>query len=168
VSVRRYRYVGPARIRDRERGEPGAVIRGREDLAVWLRAHPEGVSEGATYVVDPSGDLRLAPRRSEHIDCAGGGEVLAAGEIQFTRAGGVAEVTNQSTGYCPDPDCWPAVAAALVRVGVPGPRGFDRAFVFRRCPRCGQTNIIKEGWFVCGCCDGELPETWNFDVITAG
>jgi hypothetical protein len=37
VSVRRYRYVGPAEIRDRGRGEPGAVIRGRaEDLDAWL------------------------------------------------------------------------------------------------------------------------------------
>lgn len=162
MSVRRYRYIGPAGIRERERGEPGAVIRGRAALAAWLRAHPDGAREGATYVVDVAGDLRVAPRRSEHIDCAGGGEVLAAGEIRFTRAGEVAAVTNLSTGYCPDPECWPAVAAALAGAGVAAPAGFDCAFVYRRCPRCGQTNVIKEEWFVCACCDCELPRAWNF------
>ena len=160
--MRRHRYVGPAEIRERERGEVGAAIRGRAEVEAWLAAHPEGVREGATYVVDLAGDLRLAPRRSEHIDCAGGGEVLAAGEIRFTRAGEVAELTNQSTGYCPDPDCWPAVAAALAGAGLAVPAGFTHAFVFRRCPRCGQTNIIKEDWFVCACCDCELPRAWNF------
>lgn len=163
--MRRHRYVGPAEIRDRERGEPGAVMLGRAELDAWLRAHPEGVSEGATFVVDVEGALRLAPRRSEHIDCAGGGEVLAAGEIRFTRAGGVAEVTNLSTGYCPDPDCWPAVAAALAGAGVAVPAGFNYAFVFRRCPRCGQSNLIKEEWFVCACCDAELPVVWNFGEV---
>lgn len=162
MSARRHRYVGPAEIRDRPRGPAGAVIRAREELLAWLQAHPEGVTEGATYVVDPAGDLRVAPRRSEHIDCAGGGEVLAAGELRFTRAGGVAAVTNLSTGYCPDPDCWPAVAAALAAAGLAVPARFTQAFVFRRCPRCGQTNVIKEGWFVCACCDGELPAAWNF------
>ena len=42
--------------------------------------------------------------------------VLGAGEMTFVQAGAdwrVAEVTNQSTGFCPDPDSWPAVAAAL-------------------------------------------------------
>ena len=42
------------------------------------------------------------------------------------------------------------------------PAGFDCAFVYRRCPRCGQTNVIKEEWFVCACCDCELPRAWNF------
>ncbi len=85
--MRRHRYVGPAEIRDRERGERGAVILG------------------------------------------------------------------------------PAVAAALAGAGVAVPAGFNYSFVFRRCPRCGQTNLIKEAWFVCACCDAELPVVWNFGEV---
>ena len=162
----RYAYVGPSAIRDRERGESGAVIASLDDLERWLSAHPEAASEGATYVVDLQGRLRLAPRRSEHIDCAGGQVVLAAGEVRFGRAADrrvvVREVSNQSTGYCPDPDCWPAVAAALSAAGLAAPPGFTRAFVFRRCPACAQTNLVKDHWFVCAACDAELPRAWNF------
>jgi hypothetical protein len=128
----------------------------------WLAGCPEATSEGATYVVDERGALRVAPRRSEHLDCAGGGGVLAAGEMRFSRVGVVVEVSNQSTGYCPDPDCWPAVAAALGAAGVPAPAGFTRRFVFRRCPACGQINLVKEDWYVCAACDAELPRAWNF------
>jgi hypothetical protein len=41
---------------------------------------------------------------SEHVACAGGGFVLGAGEIAFSRGGNgwaISEVSNQSTGYCP-------------------------------------------------------------------
>ena len=89
---------------------------------------------------------------------------LAAGEIAFRRAPGgweVVEVSNQSTGYCPDPDCWPAVAGALDRAGVGGPDGFTHALVFRRCERCRENNVVREGEFVCVFCGGELPLGWN-------
>lgn len=65
----------------------------------------------------------------------------------------------------PDPDSWPAVAAALAAAGIAGPAGFNDAFVFRRCPRCAQINVVKEDWFVCDACGAELPSEWNF---TAG
>jgi hypothetical protein len=71
-------------------------------------------------------------------------------------------VSNQSTGYCPDPDCWPAVAAALRSAGVAAPVGFTRRFVFRRCFTCGQINLIKDDWYVCAACDADLPRAWNF------
>ena len=61
--------------------------------------------EEVNFVIDLTGTLRLAPRRSEHVACAGGGPVLSAGEIVFRRERGgwtVGEVSNQSTGYCPD------------------------------------------------------------------
>ncbi|MCY1012619.1 hypothetical protein OV079_45225 [Nannocystis pusilla] len=165
-ALTRYAYVGPPAIRDRERGEPGAVITGGDDLERWFSAHPEAAGEGATYVVDLQGRLRLAARRSEHIDCAGGQAVLAAGELRLGRAADrrivVREVSNQSTGYCPDPDCWPAVATALNAAGLAAPAGFTRAFVFRRCPACAQTNLVKDEWFVCAACDAELPRAWNF------
>jgi hypothetical protein len=116
-------------------------------------------------VVDVAGLLRLAPRRSEHVACAAGADVLAAGEITLRRienGWAAAAVSNQSTGYCPDPDCWPAVAAALDRAGIAYGGGFTEEFTFRRCPECGQRNIVKDAVFFCAVCDAELPASWNF------
>jgi hypothetical protein len=61
---------------------------------------------------------RPAPRarRSEHVVCAGGGLVRAAGELRFELRHGsvvVAEASNQSTGYCPEPQSWTARAARI-------------------------------------------------------
>lgn len=160
-----YCYVGPEEIRRAVSSFPiGTPIASVGDAETWLDAHADALVEGATYVVDLQGRLRLAPRRSEHVACAGGEEVLAAGEIRFHRAGhrlGVAEVSNQSTGYCPDTSCWPAVARALEAAGINPPSGFSLEVVFRRCPRCGERNLVKEGWFVCVFCDADLPAGWN-------
>ena len=111
--------------------------------------------------------LRLAPRRSEHVDCAAGQHVLAAGEVLFARDGGgwcVSEISNQSTGYCPDPDSWPAVAMALDRIGPAHPGDFTHKVIFRRCPACGQLNIVRDGHFACAVCDGDLPAHWNIST----
>ncbi|MCP3064608.1 hypothetical protein LXT21_38135 [Myxococcus sp. K38C18041901] len=134
------------------------------ELCSWLSVHPEAFDEGATYVVDLRGRLRLAPRRSEHVACADGEEVLAAGEIRFRLNGGppaVAEVSNLSTGYCPDVTCWAAVARSLALLGLHSPSGFSVAMAFRRCLACGEVTLVKEGWFVCAFCDADLPSDWN-------
>jgi hypothetical protein len=161
MSRREYEYVGPARIRQAvSAAETGYAPTSNANLERWLAGHPDVLSEGATYVVDTGGALRLALRRSEHVACAGGGRVLAAGEIRFLIRDGqasVAEVTNQSTGYCPEPDCWPAVAEALKKIGVIAPDDFTHAFIFRHCPRCGLLNLVKESWFFCVGCDSPLP-----------
>ncbi len=161
MSAPSYGYVGPEDIRRAVvPGTGGYVVRDVADLTVF--AAEDG--EPYTYVVGLDGQLRLAPRRSEHVACAGGADVLGAGEISFrrTRRGWeVHEVSNQSTGYCPDPDCWPAVAAALDRVGVARPDGFTHALVFRRCERCREINVVREGVYVCVFCEEELPLLWN-------
>jgi hypothetical protein len=98
------------------------------------------------------------------VACAAGAEVLAAGEIRFQRIDSqlkVAEVSNQSTGYCPDVSCWPAVRSALVRAGLAAPTAFTQEIVFRRCLECGEVNLVKEHWFVCVFCDADLPMEWN-------
>ena len=160
-----YAYIGPAEIRRAVASHPaGTPIGSESDLTTWLGSHADAMSEGATYVVDLSGTLRLAPRRSEHVACAGGAEVLAAGEMQFGQPGRsprVAGASNLSTGYCPDTSCWAAVAHALARAGLNGPSGFTQEAVFRRCSKCGEVNLVKEGWFVCVFCDADLPATWN-------
>ncbi|MEU4694834.1 hypothetical protein [Actinoplanes sp. NPDC023714] len=148
----RYRYVGPEQVRLAAGTGPGSPL-------------PAGGPGPYTYVVDLEGSLLLAPRQTEHVACASGRDVLAAGEISFApdpRGGWmVDEVSNQSTGYCPQPSCWPAVAAALDRAGVRHPGGFTAEFEFRRCPGCGTLNLVKEGDLTCAVCEGPLPEEWN-------
>ncbi|MET4926631.1 hypothetical protein P3L51_30480, partial [Streptomyces sp. PSRA5] len=73
----------------------------------------------------------------------------------------VTEVSNQSTGYCPDVSSWPAVAAAVAGAGVAHPGGYTHEVMFRRCPGCGEIGIVREGEFVCVFCGGDLPEVWN-------
>ncbi|MFR9778297.1 hypothetical protein ACL02O_19865 [Micromonospora sp. MS34] len=160
---RRYRYVGPAEVRASVADAPeGCPIRSPADLDTYLAAaDPRDRDEPFTYVIDPAGTLRLAPRRSEHVACAGGGEVLGAGEIALTgeRDGWVvAEVSNQSTGYCPDPVSWAAVADALDRAGIGRPEGFTAAVVFRRCLDCGERNVVRDDDYICALCGAELPK----------
>ncbi|MER5427855.1 hypothetical protein [Streptomyces sp. NPDC002588] len=62
-------------------GTEGRVIRDPADLAAY------GPRDGEPYTcaVGLDGFLRPAHRRSEHVACAGGQEVLGAGEIGFRR-----------------------------------------------------------------------------------
>ncbi|MBB3098538.1 hypothetical protein FHR83_006237 [Actinoplanes campanulatus] len=151
-----YRYVGPPDIAARARHEPaGRAIRSGADFLSWY-AGADHRDPLFTYVVTVDGVLRVAPRRSEHVACAAGADVLAAGEIGFAADGRVVEVTNQSTGYCPDPSCWPAVAAALDAAGLTHPGGFTSEFVFRHCPSCGHLNLIKDDDYTCAICGAAL------------
>lgn len=142
------------------------VCEGLAALVGWLDGRDRSeLGEPLTFVVALDGVLRLAPRRSEHVALAGGLDVLAAGEMAFVFAGPgwqVTETTNQSTGYCPDPDSWPAVGRALDKIGIPHPGRFTEQIVFRRCPSCGERNMVRENDFVCALCDEALPAQWNF------
>ncbi|MFI7577988.1 hypothetical protein [Micromonospora sp. NPDC049497] len=148
-----------ASVADASEGWP---IRSPADLDTYLAAaDPRDRDEPFTYVIDTGGTLRLAQRRSEHVACAGGGEVLGAGEIAFAgdRDGWVVtEVTNQSTGYCPDPRSWVAVAGALDRAGIDRPEGFTVLVIFRRCLDCGERNVVRDDDYICALCGAELPE----------
>ncbi|MFJ5608273.1 hypothetical protein ACIQCJ_02610 [Streptomyces sp. NPDC093221] len=165
---RLYEYVGPPELKARVvSGDEGQRIRTSEDLSRWLST--QGLEESAepfTFVVGVDGLLRLAPRRSEHVSCSGAQPVLSAGEMTFAQTLGewvVTEISNQSTGYCPDLASWRAVTAALIRIGVAHPDGFTHGVVFRRCPGCGQVNIVREEDFVCVFCESILPQHWNVD-----
>jgi DinB superfamily len=169
MSGKLYPYVGPEEIRCRSvTGPGGRVIESPEDLRMWLNGHrpsKSGELIAATFVIDPQGRLRLADRRSEHVACAGGGPVLSAGEMFFSDQGDAAfveEVTNLSTGYCPEPESWPVVGHALDRLGVVHPGLFTTEVILRLCATCGERNVVKEGWFSCQVCSGELPRMWNF------
>ncbi|KUM69798.1 hypothetical protein [Streptomyces griseorubiginosus] len=169
---RSYRYVGPAELKAGVRhGDGGRRVGSAAEFGDWVAERSAAeLAEPFTYVVGTDGVLRLAPRRSEHVACAGGAVVLSAGEMGFVRefARGavrwtVSEVSNQSTGYCPDVTSWPAVARALDRAGLGRPSGFTHEVVFRRCPDCQEHNIVREDYFVCVFCGGDLPEAWNVD-----
>lgn len=168
-----YRFVGPPNVRAQIPAMPGGTrIRTAGDLEAWLARAGRKVGVGgsvvATFVVDEEGELRLSDRHTEHAVCAGGRPVQSAGEMTFRgseRGWEVAEVSNQSTGYCPEPASWPAVASALARIPVTIPEGFTDALIFRRCPTCGQITIVKDGVFVCEVCQSPLPEAWNVDGI---
>lgn len=169
-----FSYVGPPDLAAEAAtaGAAGCSIRTPDDLDRWAATlSPAELDEPFTYVVTLEGTLRLAPRRSEHVACADGADVLAAGEIGLTRRadGGwtVSEASNQSTGYCPDLSCWPALASALDRAGIARPDSFTHAFIFRRCPQCGQNNVVKDEDFSCAVCGGMLPQQWNLDPTNA-
>jgi hypothetical protein len=88
--------------------------------------------------------------------------VLAAGEMTFDMGEtiDIAEVSNQSTGYCPEPESWPAVASALESAGLVAPAGYTLDCIFRRC-ECGNVTLVKSGEFECGLCGCELPTEYN-------
>jgi hypothetical protein len=162
----RYRYVGPAELSEQVAVGDAVSVGSPASLAAWLAERKRGeLAEPLTFVVTLDGVLRLSARRSEHVALAGGRDVLAAGEMTFaasTSGWRVVEVTNQPTGYCPDPDCWPAVSWALDLAGVPHPGDFTDKIVFRCCPACGQRNIVRDNDFTCALCDHTLPVRWNF------
>jgi hypothetical protein len=154
-----YRYVGPTEVLAAVR--PSSLVR-----AVLKHEDIPGSDEPFTFVVDLAGTLWLAPRRSEHVECAGGRPVLSAGEISFERGPDgweVTSATNQSTGYCPEGNSWPAVGRALDQIGVPHPGQFTHEFTFRRCPQCRERNLVRDGDFACAICGADLPTSWNFD-----
>lgn len=170
MPPRSYSYVGPPEIQARSRRESHCIqVISVAVLLPWSLAFlPSGRKNGtftATFIIDTEERLWVADRHSEHVACADSGDVLAAGEMTFDRTPSdiqVAEVTNQSTGYCPEPSCWEVVARVLARIGIEHPSEFAVAFEFRRCDQCGTTNIIKDGVFECSVCDSPLSPDWNY------
>jgi hypothetical protein len=167
--MRLYSYVGPRQIADRViTSPPGTPVESPEDVIRWARATGRKAgADGAitvTFVVDDGGILRIADRRSEHVACAGGGPVRAAGEMTLVAEDGSVEVlsvSNQSTGYCPEPESWPEVERALQSAQLAPPEGFSPVCIFRRCGRCKAINLVKDGAFECAICEAALPEVYN-------
>ena len=169
-----YQYVGSERLRLAVAGcPPGSRIASLQDIEDWIRkTGKEPNAAGliaATFVADLDGYLRVADRHYEHIACAGGMPVLSAGEIFFgtgDRSIEVVEISNQSTGFCPEPKSWAAVAKAIERIPLPHPGKFTAEFIFRRCPNCAELNIVKNNLFLCAVCDTRLPAIWNCDRVS--
>lgn len=165
-----YSYVGPLSLLQFVRSQPtGVPIYSPTDVAVWASSRRQDIVAGmivATFVVDHTGRLLIADRRSEHVVCAGGLAVRSAGEITFSVLSPVevVSVSNQSTGYCPEPDSWTAVAAALSAAGLVAPDGFSLSCIFRRCPSCQNISLVKEDVFDCLLCGSQLPASYNVQI----
>jgi hypothetical protein len=167
---RRYAYVGSKDVRRLlERNLPRYLIESANDVLHWIddsrqvRSREKTVI--ATFIIDIQQRLWVNDRRSEHIVCAAGEDVLSAGEMTFAihhQNVEVVEVTNQSTGFCPEPESWWAVESALERIGLPHPDDFTTSFLFRRCDNCKTTNIIKDMVFECAVCQAPLSQQWNY------
>ncbi|MGP4087235.1 hypothetical protein [Streptomyces sp. KR55] len=151
-------------MRDNPMGTP---IRVPEEVESWIASKPlVERDEPFTFTVNCGGILLLAPRRSEHVACAGGHLVLAAGEISFSRHAGawqVSSVSNYSTGYCPDLTSWAAVRDSIRHIGIGCPSRFTESFTFRRCIACLEINVVKDSYFFCALCETDLPFEWNVD-----
>ena len=163
-----YKYVGPNSLAHLATSNtPRCRIDSPADVIRWIKESDQQLEHGqiifATFIVSPSLELWIADRQSEHIACARGGPVASAGEMMFdlTEDVAVEYVTNQSTGFCPEPSSWPSVKASLQRACLEAPEGFSVAFDFRRCLKCKTINIIKDGIFECSVCESELPAIWN-------
>jgi hypothetical protein len=165
-----YPYVGPAHLAKQASSDtPRLRVDSAGGLAEWIAVQPGIQRDGSltvTFVILSDG-LWVADRHSEHIACARGGPVHSGGEMTFAmdrRRGSVevVYVTNQSTGFCPEPESWASVEAALDAAGIAHPGGFSAEMTFRRCPKCVATNIVKDRWFKCDVCGADLPREWNY------
>ena len=74
----------------------------------------------------------------------------------------VLEISNLSSGYCPEPDSWDAVARVLDALGISHPGRFTSEIQFRKCEHCSERNVVKDGSLVCQVCGHNLPMSWNF------
>lgn len=169
-EARKYRYVGAAEIiYELDLSQTGYVIHHQQDLQTWTVQAEQTWQNGciiATFVINLQGELLLADRHSEHVMCAGGKEVLSAGEITLCKSQKeifISEITNQSTGYCPEPSSWQSVLVALEKIAIGHPTGFTEAYEFRYCVDCHNIQLIKDELFECVACGAGLDIRWNLD-----
>jgi hypothetical protein len=169
MKAMHYRHLNPSGIEARPPHSTRRKILAHRDVLDWRRGTGQPLDEDrrftVTFIVDVEGWLWIADRHSEHYACAAGGDVLSAGEMTFelqTDAMTAVEITNQSLGYCPEPESWPSVENALNRAGMSHPGGFTTTFIFRRCETRGAKNLVKDDWYCCALCNADLPWQWNF------
>lgn len=170
-DVQLYPYVGSQEIFDSvDFNFVGYKISKSEDILNWIeKTAQELTNDGviATFIINENHELVINDRHSEHVLCAGGKNVISAGEISFLIDKkdkiSINEISNQSTGYCPKPESWKYVNEVLSKLGIEYPNYFTLAFDFRLCTNCQTINLIKEQIFECQVCENELDSEWNFD-----
>lgn len=171
-TSRLYAYVGPTEIKSRVKPEfEGRAILQIDDIALWIKETQQELIHDSiicTFIIDENRILKINDRHSEHVACSGGKAVLSAGEITFAKEKGgfcVSEISNQSTGFCPEPDSWCNIMDALDKIGILYPEYFTTAFDFRYCYNCNSINLIKNEVYECAICDNSLDLEWNFNKV---
>lgn len=168
-----YKYVGSTDIKKSVSSYPiGTRIKSQEDIKTWINSTGQHIDNAGfiicTFVIDSEGYLRIADRHSEHVTCSGRNPVISAGEIFFVQNKNkyeIAEISNQSTGFCPEPESWLSVSQVLNLIPINHPGKFTVIFIFRRCIKCGLLNVVKEDLFFCADCNTILPKKWNCHII---
>ena len=171
IKYPKYTYVGPQEILDNlGLSSMRLPVIGPDSVLGWIASQQQEFSGEnsivATFIIDTDLRLWINDRRSEHVLCAAGQPVLAAGEITFLiqdETVEIIEITNQSTGYCPPLETWSAVVAAITPLNIAFPSEFTSKYIFRLCDACGTRNIVKDDWYICSVCDADLSQEWNFD-----
>jgi hypothetical protein len=162
-----YHYIGAKEIlKQVDITKIGKIISSQSDVKNWIIETNQTCNVNneiiATFVIDLCENLRINDRRSEHIVCANGENILSAGEITFqikhNQIISISQITNLSTGYCPSIKSWYFVEKALSKITIEFPPFFTTKFIFRICENCGDINLIKDSFFVCINCEKELNE----------
>lgn len=170
--MRIYPYVGPKDLLDLI--DPcinRIAVKNAVAVREWIKHTQQELDSDnsviATYIIDTNRIMWICDRHMEHVVCAIGRPVLSAGEITFRVDKNVETtyITNQSTGYCPEPASWEAVNLSLKNTDISYPNHFSVKFNFRICSHCKTINIIKENDYVCAVCDHRLNKKWNLDIV---
>ncbi|WP_338767234.1 hypothetical protein WAF17_05420 [Bernardetia sp. ABR2-2B] len=170
-NIQLYSYVGSQEVFDSvDLKFTGYKISKSEDILNWIKKTAQELindSVIATFIINENHELLINDRHSEHVQCAGGKNVISAGEISFLIEGkdkiSISEISNQSTGYCPKPESWKFVNEVLSKLEIEYPNYFTVDFDFRFCTNCQTINLIKEHIFECQVCGNDLDSEWNFD-----
>ena len=164
-----YSYVGPKHIINSVSYNIQKFrVTNSENVKQWIQKTSQVMERDysiiATYIIDEQQQLWITDRRYEHVACAEGKRVLAAGEMTFLVENNVSisEISNQSTGYCPKKSCWQVVETVMRRTGMNFPNYWTLAVTFRMCKNCHQRNIVKDAFFICDVCGEALNLHWNF------
>ncbi|AFM06300.1 hypothetical protein Fleli_3998 [Bernardetia litoralis DSM 6794] len=169
-NIQLYSYVGSQEIFDSvDINFVGYKISKSKDILNWIEKTAQELINNsiiATFIINENHQLVINDRHSEHVQCAGGKNVISAGEISFLIEKkdkiSINEISNQSTGYCPKPESWKYVEKVLSKIEIEYPNYFTLAFDFRLCTNCQTINLIKEQVFECQMCETELDLKWNF------
>jgi len=172
--IQSYFYVGSEEIAERvDKRYEGAKIRQITDIQKWIEDTDQTITNEnitATFIINEEKELVISDRHSEHVMCAGGRNVLSAGEITFSfeqEEVSVNDISNQSTGYCPQSASWEIVEIVLDKIGIEHPQFFTRAFELRYCEQCQTKNLVKEEIYECAVCGADLDLEWNVDKMAS-
>jgi hypothetical protein len=101
--MKQYKYIGPKELLKLvSNTKRGKVISEANDVISWIKERNQELNAMnqviATFIIDMDNRLLVADRHSEHVACAGGENILSAGEMTFELNGNnveIVHVTNQ-------------------------------------------------------------------------